>query len=168
MNVNRLRGDEVKIRNGFVSNSSSSSFIVCFPKRPETAEEVRQLMFGDLEYMSHPYEFGAVDTKQIAETVFADLKPQRAATFNKVIKILKRGWDGPPNLLDDYFYDRITHEEFKQKQDDWAQAQAEKFMDECKGIIYIFRYGDDDGSYFAALEHGEIFRNLKYYRVSQH
>ncbi len=37
----------MKIRNGFVSNSSSSSFIVGLPKKPESKEEVKQIVFND-------------------------------------------------------------------------------------------------------------------------
>lgn len=36
----------MKIRCGFVSNSSSSSFIVSFPKMPESAEDVLKYLFG--------------------------------------------------------------------------------------------------------------------------
>ena len=32
----------MKQRNGFVSNSSSSSFIVVFPKKPQSTEEVHK------------------------------------------------------------------------------------------------------------------------------
>jgi len=35
----------MKHRNGFVSNSSSSSFIVAFKKAPESAEELHRFMF---------------------------------------------------------------------------------------------------------------------------
>jgi hypothetical protein len=35
----------MKIRNGFVSNSSSSSFVVAFPKKPESIEDVYKFMF---------------------------------------------------------------------------------------------------------------------------
>jgi hypothetical protein len=32
----------MKIRNGFVSNSSSSSFVVVFPKKPDSIEELNE------------------------------------------------------------------------------------------------------------------------------
>lgn len=36
----------MKVRNGFVSNSSSSSFIVIFPRAPTSAEDLHGLLFG--------------------------------------------------------------------------------------------------------------------------
>ena len=45
----------MKIRNGFVSNSSSSSFIVAFPEKPKSAEHVRKMMFGDETDFPNPY-----------------------------------------------------------------------------------------------------------------
>lgn len=42
----------MKIRNGFVSNSSSSSFLVPFDKVPESLEELKNLMFPDKELNS--------------------------------------------------------------------------------------------------------------------
>ncbi|HMZ46899.1 MAG TPA: gliding motility-associated C-terminal domain-containing protein [Chitinophagaceae bacterium] len=37
----------MKIRNGFVSNSSSSSFIVLFPKEPKNATDVKNMLFKE-------------------------------------------------------------------------------------------------------------------------
>lgn len=37
----------MKTRSGFVSNSSSSSFIVVFPHKPATVDELRNMIFGD-------------------------------------------------------------------------------------------------------------------------
>ena len=45
----------MKIRNGFVSNSSSSSFVVAFDKKPETVEELKKLLFGEEEVYGNPH-----------------------------------------------------------------------------------------------------------------
>jgi hypothetical protein len=37
----------MKTRNGFVSNSSSSSFIVAFPRKPQAVGELSHMLFGD-------------------------------------------------------------------------------------------------------------------------
>jgi hypothetical protein len=39
----------MKIRSGFVSNSSSSSFIVIFPNKPKTVEETMKIVYGFTE-----------------------------------------------------------------------------------------------------------------------
>lgn len=43
----------MKIRSGFVSNSSSSSFVIAIDKLPESADEVRGLFFGDKQYVEY-------------------------------------------------------------------------------------------------------------------
>lgn len=45
----------MKKRIGFVANSSSSSFIVKFPKRPETVEEMQQLLSSGVSVYDNPY-----------------------------------------------------------------------------------------------------------------
>jgi hypothetical protein len=63
----------MKIRNGFVSNSSSSSFIVGFPKLPSSPEELEKMMFSEPGEVQ-PYEHStATPTLEIAKTVFRDM-----------------------------------------------------------------------------------------------
>lgn len=69
----------MKTRNAFVSNSSSSSFIVAFPREPTSAEEVFQIMFNGedeaIEFYSDP-----VPHKAIANQVWRDIqKPDYTA-----------------------------------------------------------------------------------------
>ena len=40
----------MKIRTGFVSNSSSSSFVVAFSHRPKSVKDLKEMMFGKQEW----------------------------------------------------------------------------------------------------------------------
>jgi len=62
----------MKIRNGFVSNSSSSSFIVVWNKRPESVEEVHQILFNGEK--NHTYWVDSFDAIKLSEIIFTDTK----------------------------------------------------------------------------------------------
>jgi len=75
----------MKIRSGFVSNSSSSSFIVGFPKLPSSPEELEKMMF-DESGLVQPYDFSqGTPTIEIAKRVFSDMSKDnwKAARLNK-------------------------------------------------------------------------------------
>ena len=64
----------MKIRNGFVSNSSSSSFVVVLPKKPEYKNDIYDMLFNKkLETITEEY-IGSLNTAQISELVYRDLK----------------------------------------------------------------------------------------------
>ena len=62
----------MKIRNGFVSNSSSSSFLVGFPRKLKSVEQVQRLLFGDKELIFH--DFGTSTAESLAKHVFEEMK----------------------------------------------------------------------------------------------
>jgi len=65
----------MKTRNGFVSNSSSSSFVVAFPKEPKSFEDVFQMMFNSKEGRIQFYDFiDGMSYTQIATRVWGDLQ----------------------------------------------------------------------------------------------
>lgn len=262
----------MKIRSGFVSNSSSSSFIVAFPKKPASAEDVLQAMFpnnptGNLQ---SPWDHVEMDIShtRISEQVFSDLDEakfkvskkdliqefaSRYFVMNKKLYYEDAGeeyYATARELADEYVCVHEEHEterkEFDQFERDmirhhvgpyvphaykngtnysakpnrpytdeeikayddyekasdkfretnaefiarrekhnyadrnyWrrtgvlarklGRADLEKFLKDTDGaFIGKFQYADEDGSYFAILEHGGIFSNLKHIQISHH
>jgi len=172
----------MKIRYGFVTNSSSSSFIVAFDKVPEGVEELQKMLFSDLESYPDPYadiyaDIGCDDyvseypASQVAETVWNDLKGQKKATKEKIAKMFASGWlpNGPD--YNDYRKENGDINWSAYQKDEMAHAMelAKEFLQKNKGkYIFIFTYGDDSGRYFSALEHGGLFRQLPHERISHH
>jgi hypothetical protein len=166
----------VKIRAGFVSNSSSSSFVVAFPTIPHSVEEIKQLLFADKEIYS--YEFSPKDesytTQRVSETVASDMMSQSPVTYDEIVETIRCGhvngmpeFDYPSNLSQkDYHkwceeHDKLCYE--------FAKKTADEFIKQNKGkYFYIFHYADEDGSYGSALEHGPLFDKMPCLAISNH
>ena len=76
----------MKIRLGFVSNSSSSSFIVSFHTSPESVEEVRKQMFGDKsakDIWTDEVTIGSI-TKQVFKDIQQAGKPANKKEITKL------------------------------------------------------------------------------------
>lgn len=163
----------MKIRSGFVSNSSSSSFIVRFPKDPSNIDNLREMM-GDC---APNCGFGAnLTAEDVVNYVHRDVK---TSTFESYYDDNRWDCERFSNLYDfhptiESLYDgRCWYELTNDEQDTlikmwlWEEYQC-KFKSEPDVFICHFEYADEDGAVGSAMEHGEIFRNLEYTCKSNH
>ena len=142
----------MKIRKGFVSNSSSSSFIVAFPKMPESVEEVKQMLFGDKEVYEHPYPENYPDdpteysTVKVAETVFEDIKDQEPNDQEAIIDRMQIYLDDDDYGLESEVYRilREAHEKLdnlRRVKDIPANKEiCEMIQDFCLDKLYRFEW----------------------------
>lgn len=164
----------MKVKQDFVTNSSSSSFIVAFDKPVESLDEIK----------------GKIMFIEKAEAVFKDIQDQ------KPLRIIK---DCPPCLERiseevgaGYFegynmdYPRINRSDFATEQEYFkanrkafdehdkinkkkAKQIAEKFIEQNEGkVAYFFSYSDNDGEFWSEMEHGDTFRNFPHVTISHH
>lgn len=138
----------MKIRNGFVSNSSSSSFIVLFPKEITNYDELYELMWTDKNTLSiqKSYKF-ITDPKEKSNEynsmnmTFDDFKKQATnyilneileqKKYNTVffaLSNLTNGWiddDGYLNCADSYGHIFKNIQEIKDKITEYENIQVE-------------------------------------------
>ena len=134
----------MKIRQGFVSNSSSSSFIVIFPRMPNSIDDVKEMLFGDKTKYYSPYSDNVWDADKVSETVYCDIQGQDKNQIDDAIDILSSSHgftvvkDGKYNEFEcpiDYDsyqktpgdWKSMDHDAYNEACDDWAKKEFEKF-----------------------------------------
>ena len=188
----------MKIRQGFVSNSSSSCFIVGFTRKPTTVGELYKLMFGNLGKTDRLWGDGTT-TFDVATRVFNDLKHQKPMTDSAVHEEVGSGsFDGYPdyNLMTGHAdalasmvrrlnpkienvwetpewadaYKQATQED----REIWDKAIADavdKYMESLGDKFEdkeLYLFNYSDESGDGTFEHGEIFGRLPHLQISHH
>lgn len=171
----------MKIRSGFVSNSSSSSFIVALPK----SCDLKTTLFGGMESVSDSYgECWPVET--ILHVITMDIENQTPNNKEQVLEELQ-GYNphyGDDNLSFNFpeyaepNWEKLDKLSGKERQLVWEKLEEEntrrahliyetfsKENDSCD--IYVFEY-EDHTSLGSFMEHGNIFRSVPHIRINKH
>ena len=149
----------MKVRKGFVSNSSSSSFILIFDKVPSSEDELGELL--NFEECSKKFRI-----EEYVEQVFRDMREAKEGELMELFSVLSLG----------IVYDEVFREGFSSSfkgiekiAQERSKELLKEFSEEVKGKeIRIVKYADGDGEFYSNLEHGNLFKNIESIRVSFH
>lgn len=180
----------MKIRTGFISNSSSSSFIVAFPHKPTSVQDVKEMLFGKQEWHYKGYSYGDessdVPTQGLAESVFNSIT--KKATKQEILDSIQHGWFDSymyPDMFPGYYSDsektaKLNYQDKDERKEiDRIWKETEKINeDRARNIaeafsranndkyIVVMRFSDNDGE--AIEEHSGIFNRVEHIGTSYH
>lgn len=161
----------MKIRNGFVSNSSSSSFVVAIDHKPVDANDLMGMLYPNMsEDTLHSYElYDSVEThtiKEISESVFKNM-----STNPKDIADAFGGWiEGSPEYGDFRTSDGgHDWDAYQKAYDEFREAYAKDVLKKYKSkFVFTVEYSDNEGDFGCFMEHSDIFENVSHERISHH
>jgi hypothetical protein len=183
----------MKVRNGFVSNSSSSSFLVVFDKLPDNENELKELMFPEMSNDDHITIYDRVlHVGEVINRVFSDLQNNKKFysledftendiqnhfggwdIYEEAEEILKKEFpklnDMRHQNCDKYTDDqrREAYEQFNTIQNNLSNVAFKEFFEKHLGKVFVeFDYSDNEGD--EVLEHYGIFNNLPNKTTSHH
>ena len=188
MNINH-EGCEMKIRRGFVSNSSSSSFIVVFPRIPKDEVEMKEIMFPNGEKTIQVYH-DSIDTMDVARQVYSELLSFINDSFN-IVSMAHLVYSELLSFINKDNLDALTKalKKLKSKSShpydyqEWKD-NPEKTQWKCyrsvlpslldlidktndESVIGIFTY-NDKSDFERVMENGGVFDNLQHIKVDEH
>jgi hypothetical protein len=146
----------MKKRNGFVSNSSSSSFIVAFPKDIKSREEFKEILLGDSDekYLIDSYYSNNYSSEDAINVLYNDYCQGKNLTEFEI-----------KETIEDLFYWDCNGDIDCIKKE--TEIKYNEFMkDNHDADIKKFRYSDNDGEGY--LEHSNVFYNLPHIEINNH
>lgn len=159
----------MKIRYGFVANSSSSSFIVAFPKAKPSVQEIQEMLFGDRDIIVAYDE--SITANMAAKTIHHDILAQDKSNPKAIEDAFNCGSLGGDPNPDKYrtLDDSMDWDSYEKDRKKIRKKIMDKFLKENKSkVIYVFSYADEDGPFGSVMEHGGIFDNLTHVTISCH
>jgi len=164
----------MKTRQGFVSNSSSSSFIVALDKIPKNKDDVKQIFYKGFDKSMCDCTEKLKETDKLSEILWNDIKKQKPTkSVKKLAEVISHGSviDCLEPDSDDYVDSKTLKgwDKYQIVRDEYTELMAKMFLNaNKKRHIYIFHYGDEDGNIFGHLEHGDTFDFVRHLTICCH
>jgi hypothetical protein len=164
------------IRDGFVSNSSSTTFIVILDEPfPTTFETFRRgfAFLSDTFFESSPADYEPFTRKELYQQIVADANAQHVNDFLRIRQILQWRMDRLPSMITECELSWYLHGEHRTAFEEEVKRINAKYsviaIEELNTIMhhessytYIFEYSDNVKPYDfnTALEHSDIWVHM--------
>ena len=123
----------MKIRSGFVSNSSSSSFIIGLDNKPTSVKETEEMFYPNVTGVRCDYIDEFIPREIAAGLVFAQLENQDPMKEEDILEEILQGYFlGFP----DYDYNSIEHKKANKIRSDYTEKTGKTIFDNRDSIEY--------------------------------